>query len=333
MRTAKFKTLFMAGMFLCLAAAGWAQEKTETKQERPDSQQAGSVQSSTPVIGPQESGSKEAASPGHQTTQHPKEGHIEHGSESGHEVFRFFDKGGVKRREIRLGQKTLKAKLDRNTPYNAATFGLKISSDVARWLEAARKKSDADMEVERRFSKYAEATPDGKFVVLQDRRDDFLKFADGRVTELYGEAVERESQTTVYDEDGNEILQLTDSEGWHPRVSNTGRYFVVTIGDSKGLRILNRDKAALAEVPFVGPVYFSDTDRFILLVEWVPSGKASISVYDTVNKKLELGKILVARSTFQSINTVTIIEGNRTLIIKHAGDVKTRQIKTDKVQF
>ena len=38
MRTAKFKTLFMAGMFLCLAAAGWAQgNNLEDKSRKPAS--------------------------------------------------------------------------------------------------------------------------------------------------------------------------------------------------------------------------------------------------------------------------------------------------------
>ena len=61
MRTMKFKTLSMAGMFLCLAGAGWAQEKPKTKQERPDNKQVGNIKSSTSVVGSQESGDKEAA--------------------------------------------------------------------------------------------------------------------------------------------------------------------------------------------------------------------------------------------------------------------------------
>ena len=61
MRTAKFKTLFMAGMFLCLAGAGWGQGKPEPKQQRTDSQQADNIRSSTIVVGPQESQSGEAA--------------------------------------------------------------------------------------------------------------------------------------------------------------------------------------------------------------------------------------------------------------------------------
>lgn len=62
MRTMKFKTLSMAGMFLCLAGTGWVQEKPKTKQDRPDNQQASSAQSSTTIVRSQESGSKEATS-------------------------------------------------------------------------------------------------------------------------------------------------------------------------------------------------------------------------------------------------------------------------------
>lgn len=261
-------------------------------------------------------------------------GRIEQVREGGNKIMRFFDRDGKKTNEIQLGETTVRARLKKNTRYSATDFGLKLSSGVARALDSAAKGS-RDVVIQRRISKEARKNDKGNFWAVSDLRSDFLDYADVQSEDEYTESpVETERISTVYDLDGNEIVKIPGKEGWHPIVSNTGRYFIVTVGEHKGLRILNRNKAVLAEVPFVGSAYFSESDRYILLIEdLLPGGKAAVNVFDTKENKLELRKVVVNRLTFQTIKQMEILEPSREIIVKHIWNPQAQESKVEKVKF
>lgn len=260
---------------------------------------------------------------------------IEQTRDNDHEVIRFYDKAGKKTKEFQLGQTETRVVLKKQKAFNAASFGLKISTSVAELLEAGRKRSGRDMAVKRRISKHASVTQDGKYVVVHDSRGDFLEHADGRDVENweYPEAVETEDSETVYDSDGREVLRLSENDGHGISVSNTGKYFAIGYGDTGG-RIINAQKEVLAETPFMeNNLYFSENDKYIIFVEGGGIGGATISVYDTENKKLELRKLVVNGSFFQGIDEIKISEPNREIIVQHIWDPKKAEKKLEKVKF
>ena len=259
---------------------------------------------------------------------------IERITEKGHDIVRFYNKDGKKTKEVQLGEIEKTARLGKNKSFNAATFELKISSTLAGKVESLRKRSGRDIEVMRRTSKEAETSENGKFLVVEDSQGDFIDYADATEGESSGEVAESVMSNTIYDLQGKQVLTISNEEGWHPRCSNTGKYFVVTLGESAGLAILDIQKNRLAEVSFVGPVYFSENDRYILLVDDLgEAGKAAITVYNTESKELELRKVIVDVMVFRGVDFANVSEDRREMTIQHVWNAGKQEERVDTVRF
>lgn len=263
--------------------------------------------------------------------------HIEDVTENGHRMLRFFDKDGKKAKDIPFESKDVSLRVQKGKPFTPAAYKIKMSTQLAQDIGDMCKVSDRDVALIRKESKEANFVRDGKFLVTEESVSDFLEPADADDSERAESPAEFSQISRVYDRAGNLILELPREEGWQPVVSNTGQYFVVTVGEYQKSKILNRSRNVLAEFDgSFGPVLFSRTDRYILLVQYRPedrTGTAFISVFDTNTNKLGLKKIPVPWSVFASNETPEIQEDTRTLIVRHAWDPGTKAAKVDKVQF
>lgn len=251
---------------------------------------------------------------------------IEEVFENNRKLIRFHDKDGKKIKEIDLEQKETKIRINQNKPFNPSNFKLKISSQIAETIEEIRKSSGRDVELYR--SEYKEVSFSGnkQFVVVEDGYLDFVDFADASDGERAEEATESVRVTTIYGQEGNKIIELSKADGWQPIVSNTGEFFIVTIGEYEKHRIINREKETLAEVSYHrGNKFFSTHDRYILL-ENEPEGSEHCewTIYDTKERKLELGKVLLKECS-GDVNKIEILEDKREIVMRHEWDMKTNR--------
>lgn len=260
---------------------------------------------------------------------------IEEVFENNQKLIRFNDKDGKKIKELVVGVKDTRTRIGKEKIFDRSGFKVSISTDVAAVIEARRKHSGRDIELVRQESNSARISDNKKYLVLEESRLDFVEYADIKYDSEFAEdPAENVSVARVYNAEGKEILTLNNTEGWNPLVSNTGQFFAVTIGESEGLKIINLKKEVLAEVSFLGPTYFSDNDRYILLVnDLLPGRKAAVSVFDTESMNLESEKLEVDVEVFRGIKRMEIFEPQREIVITHAGDVKTRTIKVDRLRF
>ncbi len=260
---------------------------------------------------------------------------IEEVFENNHKVIRFHDKSGKKVKELGVGETEIRTHIGKEKVFDRSGLKVNISTAVAEAIESLRKHSGRDIEHVRQESNSARISDNKKYLVLEESRLDFVEYADIKSDSEYAEdPVENTSIARVYNAEGKEILTLNNTEGWNPLVSNTGQFFAVTVGESEGLKILNLRKEILAEVSFLGPTFFSDNDRYILLVDdLIPGGKAAISVFDTKENKFELNKLTIPNSAFKNIEKMNISEDKREITIIHFWDIKTRRVKTEKLQF
>jgi len=273
---------------------------------------------------------KEKESPATKAEESPQPANpkqrIEEVFENNRKLIRFYDKVGNKIKELEVGVKETRTRISKENAFDHAGFKVSISTDVAAVIEARRKHSGRDIELVRQESNSARISDNKKYLVLEESRLDFVEYADIKYDSEYVEdPAENTSVSRVYNAEGKEILMLNNTEGWNPLVSNTGQFFAVTIGESEGLKILNLKKEVLAEVSFLGPTYFSDNDRYILLVnDLLPGRKAEVSVFDAKENKLEL-RILLLEECCGDTNKVEILEDKREIIIRHEWDVKTNR--------
>lgn len=229
----------------------------------------------------------------------------------------FFGKDGAVTKEIQLGESEASAVLRRNTQYNPSAFGLKISSTVARHLQALSQRY-GDMTAKKRAGKVANLTKDKKYVAITESASYFAERVDNPDSECCQDPVEDTNTFFVYDCAGNEILRLDNYTGWGT-TSNTGKFLVV--GNEDATYIFNLKKDVLVNTPVTGAeTYCSDSDRFIILVEGINSASASLTIYDTKKNILEFRKVVVEGSPFINIKEMHIDEDKREILITHTQD-------------
>ena len=262
---------------------------------------------------------------------------IEEVFENNHKLIRFYGKDGRKTKDINLKQKETKIRISKAKDFNPSGFKIKISSVVIAVIEENRKSYGRDISFTRQESRTAHPNQNGRFFAVDSSYLDFVEFADARDGELSGDPVETDRVTAIYEQYGTKIFELNRSDGWQPIVSNTGQFFVVIFGENEKTRIINRNKEVLAEFNgVVRPVFFSENDKYILLVYFNPNdetGTATLSVFDTTKNKLELKKIILPWSTFAANESPEIYEDTRTMIIRHAWEPATKEAKVDTIQF
>ena len=196
----------------------------------------------------------------------PSHGRIERVKESGNEIIRVFNKDGEKIREFHLGMKDVKVRVSKKQKFNPSSISVYISSRVADAIENTRKESGRDVVLYRRESHWSSLGGNGKFVAITDDYADFVEVSDALDGERTEEATEISNTTSVYDSEGNKILELNKEDGWQPVVSNTGNYFIVTVGEYERHRIINRQKKLMAEVDYhSGRKFFSSDDGFVFM--------------------------------------------------------------------
>ncbi|MCM2267180.1 MAG: hypothetical protein NDI60_05320 [Elusimicrobiales bacterium] len=258
---------------------------------------------------------------------------IERAIEKGKEILRFHDVKGRKTREISIENKNTQIRVSKSKPFDHSRFKIRISTQVADAIENTRKRTGRDISVTRREEREMSIERGGKFAIVSVHSSDFVEVADPLDSERAEDPVEASSEFSVYDAEGNDILTL-ENHGDGATISNTGNYFLVLNG-SGGEHVINRSKEVLAEIPFVVyQAYFSPNDRYLVLVELsAASSECPISVYDTVNKKLELRKLSVDKMVFQSVDEIDISEEKREIVIRHLWDWKTRKVKTETFVF
>ena len=257
--------------------------------------------------------------------------------ENGHKLIRFYDNDGKKKKDINLDQKETKIRISKDKAFDASQYKIKISAEVMEAIKESRKRDNRDVELFRREFRETSFSGNNKFVAVEDGYLDFMEFADASDGELSETPVETDRVTTVYDSDGNKILELNKNDGWQPIGSNAGQFFIVTIGEYGKYRIMNRKKEILAEIPyFSGGAFFSERERFIIFEEMTyGSDKSSLSVFDTQNNKFELEKIVVSNLVFKNVEKMEILEDKREIIILHT-QFHVRVAKgneTDRVRF
>lgn len=259
---------------------------------------------------------------------------IEEVFKNNRKLIRFHDKNWEKTKEIDLESKETKVRINKDKVFDPSSFKLKISSQIAGTIEETRKSSGRDVELYRSESRKASFSGNKQFVVVEDGYLDFVDFADSSDAERSEDPIEIQQTDTVYNLDGIEIIKLTREEGGVAAISNTGEFLVLVTGEA-GERLINRKKEILAEIPFhADGIYFSANDRFIVFTKLTyGSDKCSISIFDTHNNKLELEKLVVSNLVFKNIERMEISETKREIIIQHSWDIKTKQVKTDKLQF
>ena len=264
-----------------------------------------------------------------------KRGHIERLFDKDHEVVRFIDKDGKKTKEINLRAKETKIKIGKTDLLDQKKIG--ISPKVLAEIEEIRKSHGRDIVFSRQESREARFSQNEKFLIVEDLYLDFVEFADARDSELSGDPVETGGQVSIYGIDGNKIFEISKNEGMRPIVSNTGQYIVMLSNEEKKNKIYNTNKKILAEFDGpTGPLFFSQNDRYILLVHFSPddgTGMTTLSVYDTTRNKLEIKKIALPWSTFSSNETPDIQENTRTMIIRHEWDPAQEAARTDRIRF
>ncbi|MCX5791790.1 MAG: hypothetical protein NTY45_06155 [Elusimicrobia bacterium] len=255
---------------------------------------------------------------------------IEKVAENGNSFIRFYDKDGERLKEIKLGETDVKARLKKNKVYDSATFGLKVSSTVAKALES----SSRDMLITRRETREAMINKGKNCVLITNLRNDFVDYADIKSESEYSEdPIETELISTVYNSDGGELFSLTGLESNVVAMSNTGKFFVTLI-DGVEEQIVNSQKELLAKIQYAdGGIYFSESDKFLILIEKLPPKSAAVSVFDTKANKLESQKIILEASELKNIKTLEISEKEREIIIRHIGDVKTQEAKVTRIKF
>ncbi|MHB0997513.1 MAG: hypothetical protein ACYC2I_14200 [Elusimicrobiales bacterium] len=265
----------------------------------------------------------------------PKQGHIERLFDKDHEVIRFMDKDGKKTKEINLQAKETKIRIGKTEFIDQKKLG--ISPKVLTEIEEIRKSNDRDVVFSRQESREARFNQNEKFLIVEDLYLDFVELADARDAELSGDPVETGGQVSIYGNDGNKIFEISKNEGIRPIVSNTGQYIVMLSNEEKQNKIYDTAKKILAEFDGpTGPLFFSQNDRYILLVHFNPddgTGMAALSVYDAVKSKLEYKKIMLPWGTFSSNETPDIQENTRTMIIRHEWDPARKAAKTDRIRF
>lgn len=265
-----------------------------------------------------------------------KHGRIERVKENDYEVVRFFDKSGKKTREIQLKEDDLKIRISNKNAFKSSDLEIKISPTVESAIREMREMDNKrDVQLHRRISRDSWFNGNGRFLIVEEGYADFLRFADSKDGESSGEPTETESVITVYDQNGAKLLELPKSEG-AVSVSNTGNFFVVTVGEYEKTKIMDKDKHSLAEFAFHGNYYFSETDRYILLVYFNPeenANDAALTVYDTKENKLELKKVILPWRIFASNKTPEINENTRTMIIRQSWNPKTKKAKEDVIRF
>ena len=265
----------------------------------------------------------------------PKREHIERLFDKDHEVIRFIDKDGKKTKEINLQAKETRIRIGKTEFIDQKKLG--ISPKVLTEIEEIRKSHGRDIVFSRQESREARFSQNEKFVIVDDLYLDFIELADARDAELSGDPVETGGQVSIYGIDGNKIFEISKNEGMRPIISNTGQYIVMLSNEEKKNKIYKTDKKILAEFDGpTGPLFFSQNDRYVLLVHFSPddgTGMATLSVYDTAKNKLEFKKIALPWSTFSSNETPDIQENTRTMIIRHEWDPAREAARTDSIRF
>jgi len=264
-----------------------------------------------------------------------KHGRIEQVVERGHRVIRFVDKTGKKLKELPVDSKDTVVRVRKDKGFRPGDFKVKISTQLAQDIEDMRKGSKRDIALIRKESKEARVVRDNQYLVLEESVSNFLEYADADDSERAESAAESSLLTHVYDREGNKILELSGDEGCQPVVSNTGHFFVVTVGEYAGAKILNRNREVLAEFDAtVGPVFFSMNDKYILAVKYNPSSKTGLStltVFDT--KENKFSEVTIPWGVFAADEIPEIDETGRKLIMRHAWDPATKAAKVDTIQF
>jgi len=262
----------------------------------------------------------------------PKHGRMEQAHEYNGDVIRFFDKDGVKIKELRGEVTETKTDIAKGKHFNPANFKISLSTTMAAGVDLARNNNlGRDMFVLKTGAKDIRTNANKSFVVVDESYAYSIHLTSASDSEELVGPVEDEIFSTVYDSDGNEVVRITDADGYNPRVSNTGKYLVV---EKEGTKVINQKKEVLAYVPFSEmETYFSNTDKYIILVEFThPEHNRAISVFDTQNSKLELRKFIVPNATLQGIESLDISEEKREMTIVHTHYV-TEKPKVDKIAF
>lgn len=265
----------------------------------------------------------------------PKRGHIERVKEKGHEVIRFFDKDGKRIKELNLEKKDIKIIVSRSKRFYPLGFKVNISTWVAEVIENARKEFGRDIELYRQESHWSSLSGNGKFMVITDDYADYVELADANDSERADGATEIRNITTIYDLEGNKIIELPKEEGWQPVISNTGQFFVVTVGEYERHRIVNRNKKIIAEFEYhVGNKFFSENDVYILMTNKIPdSDLCELTVFNTRENRLELKKTILPWNTFQGIEKNEIFEDTRIMVIHYSGESRPQGPRVNTVHF
>lgn len=268
-----------------------------------------------------------------------RHGRIEQEREYKGDIIRFFNKEGVKTKEFRSETTEAKASIAKGKPFDSSRFEIPLSSATAALVERVRKHNPKrDILVIKTKTQDVEASANKKFAIIAESYSVSMDFADASDSEQSDTPVEAYGESTVYDSDGKVVVKITDADGYEPRVSSTGQYFVLTSPNQRGRIILNSKKEVLAELPYSNPtfamvnVYFSDTDKFIILAELTNEYAWAISVFDTQNLKLELRKLTIPNDILKRIENLDISEEKREMTIVHTYHVLGK-IKVDRIVF
>lgn len=251
-------------------------------------------------------------------------------------ALKFFDKEGKQIKEISLVGKKTKIRISKDKPFSSKGFEIKISTNVEAAIEEMRKSSGRDINFGRSETITAAFSPNKKFVYTYYRYIEGINFADASDSEISDEPIDYGGITTVYDLEGNGIVEMRNDEGIWPIISNTGQFFVVVNGDDTAQRIINRRKEILAEVPrYSGKTLFSDNDRFIIMADknWLDPDNWAISVFDTQNNKLEMRKLVVPDSVLSYVEKTEISESKRELTIYHYVPEVNKDKAIERVSF
>jgi len=267
-------------------------------------------------------------------SQNLKNGRIGRASEKGKTVLRFVDKDGKRIKDIDIEPKETNIRISKNKVFDPADFAVKISTRGVEHLKKMRE-TGRDVVFTRREGKEISISRNGRFVAVEESVSDFSDYADANDSERGEGPDEYAAVSKIYNLDGDVILELSMAEGWQPVVSNTGKFFVVTVGEYGKQRIINSSRVILAEIPYhIGGKFFSENDRYILLANKIHgTDLCELTVFNTSDNKLELKKSVLPWSTFQGIEKLEISEKDRIMIIHHTWDPAVKEAKVDTVRF
>lgn len=249
----------------------------------------------------------------------------------------FVDKKGRVIKNVNVGTSETTTKIPSRKEFNPTKLRLPISTKTISIIELMRKEDERDIILLRRELKEPFIRHNGKFVVIEENVYYFIEYDNANDSERADSPTELQMLTTIYDISGNKIFELTQKEGYRATVSNTGNFFLISLGEYGPWRLVTKSKKALAEFPgSISYICFSKTDKYIFVVQFDPEKDTEMAILNIVDTS-QVGrpplKIRVPWSMFSANESPVIDEENRTLTVQHAWEPATREAKVDSIRF